>query len=124
VVFFGNLVGSLFFCGILVKCKDISNHASATAHQLVLLDSALVNSDPISNFITNGATTRVVTLEWHNLLCRGIGCNIMVCMSVYLASMASDLTGKVIGIWIPLMTFVVLQFEHVVADMFTVGLAT
>lgn len=44
----------------------------------------------------------------------------MVCMSVFLASMASDLTGKVVGIWIPLSTFVVLQFEHVVADMFTV----
>lgn len=44
----------------------------------------------------------------------------MVCMSVYLASMASDLFGKVVGVWIPLSTFVVLQYEHVVADMFTV----
>lgn len=92
----------LVFAGILVKY------------------AALVNSDAIRTFIGNAATSRVVTIEWHNLLCRGIGCNIMVCMSVYLASMASDLFGKVVGVWIPLSTFVVLQMEHVVADMFTV----
>lgn len=45
-------------------------------------------------------------------------------MSVYLAAMASDLFGKVVGVWIPLSTFVVLQFEHVVADMFTVSPTT
>lgn len=44
-------------------------------------------------------------------------------MSVYLAAMSSDLFGKVVGIWIPLSTFVVLQFEHVVADMFTIPMA-
>ena len=103
--------------------KALFQLINAIAHVVDGPDSALVSSDAISNFITNAANTRVVTLEWHNLLCRGIGCNIMVCMSVYLASMASDLTGKVVGIWIPLMTFVVLQFEHVVADMFTVGSA-
>lgn len=102
VVFFGNLcvsgdpmttsklnsseisVGSLFFAGILGKY------------------SALVNTAAIGGFIRNATTTRVLTLEWHNLLCRGIGCNIMVCMSVYLAAMASDLFGKAVGVWIPL----------------------
>lgn len=44
----------------------------------------------------------------------------MVNMSVYLASMALGLGSKVVGIWIPLSTFVALQFEHVVADMFTI----
>ncbi|KAL7006564.1 hypothetical protein EMMF5_003985 [Cystobasidiomycetes sp. EMM_F5] len=85
--------------------------------------AALANTEAISSFITTAATSRVITLSWGNLLCRGIGCNIMVCMSVYLASMASDLFGKVVGVWIPLSTFVVLQYEHVVADMFTIPMA-
>jgi len=103
VVFLGNLAGSLFFGMILVRYTGLI-------------------TGPISTFVQNAAVARAVTPMWHELFLRGIGCNIMVCMAVYLASQGSDLFSKVVGIWIPLSTFVVLQYEHVVADMFTLPL--
>jgi len=55
---------------------------------------------------------------------KAIMCNWLVCMAVYLCGCAKDLTGKMVGIWWPIMTFVAIGFEHSVANMFilTAGL--
>ncbi|HLQ40413.1 MAG TPA: formate/nitrite transporter family protein [Tetragenococcus sp.] len=52
------------------------------------------------------------------MLLSGIGCNIFVCMAVYLATMSKDIVGKMFGIWFPIMIFVVCGFQHVVANAF------
>lgn len=39
---------------------------------------------------------------------RGLLCNWLVCMAVYLASMAKDATGKAVAIWLPISAFVTL----------------
>ena len=49
---------------------------------------------------------------------RAIGCNWLVCLAVYLAIASDDIIGKLIGIWFPIMAFVAIGFEHVVANMF------
>lgn len=49
---------------------------------------------------------------------KAIMCNWLVCMAVYLCGCAKDMTGKMIGIWWPIMTFVSIGFEHSVANMF------
>lgn len=41
-------------------------------------------------------------------------------MAVYVATQAADVISKVVGVYFVLSAFVVLQFEHVVADMFTI----
>eukprot|EP00438_Fugacium_kawagutii_P002870 Skav222164 [mRNA] locus=scaffold3048:74411:75115:- [translate_table: standard] len=51
---------------------------------------------------------------------RGILCNWLVCMAVYLASMAKDATGKAVAIWLPISAFVTLGLEHSVANMFII----
>lgn len=96
----GNLGGSLFFAAILVKYTGL-----VTA--------------PIETFIVNAANTRG-SLPWHELFLRGIGCNIMVCLAVYVATQAADVISKIVGIYFTLSIFVSLQMEHVVADMFTI----
>ncbi|KAI5454280.1 hypothetical protein NCC49_004340 [Naganishia albida] len=100
VVFFGNLAGSLFFAAILVRYAGLV-------------------TDPIRTFITNAANSRGV-LPWHEVFLRGIGCNIMVCLAVYVATQAADVISKVVGVYFVLSAFVVIQYEHVVADMFTI----
>jgi formate/nitrite transporter len=56
------------------------------------------------------------------ILLRGIGCNWLVCMAVYLCSMAQDMTGKYVGIVFPISTFVACGFEHYPANAYALPL--
>lgn len=50
-----------------------------------------------------------------------IGCNWLVCLAIWLAYGTNDLIGKIVGIWIPIMAFVVIGFQQVVANMFVIS---
>jgi formate transporter len=52
-----------------------------------------------------------------------IGCNWLVCLAVWLSFGAQDMAGKILGIWFPIMTFVAIGFQHVVANMFVIPAA-
>merc|ERR1711988_1177814 len=54
------------------------------------------------------------------VIARAIMCNWLVCMAVYLASFARDVTGKAVAIWLPISAFVALGLEHTVANMFLI----
>jgi len=54
---------------------------------------------------------------------RGIGCNWLVCMAVFLCTMAQDMTGKYVGIFFPISTFVACGFEHYPANAYALPLA-
>lgn len=53
----------------------------------------------------------------------GIGANWLVCLAVWLAYAAKDIAGKILGIWFPIMAFVAIGFQHVVANMFIIPAA-
>lgn len=53
----------------------------------------------------------------------GIGCNWLVAAAVWLSYGSEDMTGKILGIWFPTMTFVAIGFQHVVANMFVIPAA-
>ncbi|MFV0504400.1 MAG: formate/nitrite transporter family protein [Lachnospirales bacterium] len=53
----------------------------------------------------------------------GIGCNIFVCMGVYLGATAKTYLGKMFGLWFPVMVFVICGFQHVVANAFIIPAA-
>lgn len=53
----------------------------------------------------------------------GIGCNWLVGLAVWLSYGASDMTGKILAIWFPIMGFVAIGFQHVVANMFVIPAA-
>ena len=46
------------------------------------------------------------------MLVKGIFCNYLVCMAVFLATMARDMTGRYFGIFVPVSTFVATGYEH------------
>ena len=56
--------------------------------------------------------------HWGQAFVKGIMCNWMVCMAVFLSSQAQDMTGKMVGIWFPISAFVCMGMEHSVANMF------
>ncbi|TDL22609.1 putative formate/nitrite transporter [Rickenella mellea] len=104
ISFFGNLVGSLFFCAILVKY------------------SGIVSAAPYPEFIKAFAIKKAGTPEWHQIFLRGIGCNWLVCIAVWQAAGAKETISKIFAIWIPIWIFVACGFDHVVANMFSVPL--
>lgn len=69
------------------------------------------------------ATTKVVTPGWHQIFLRGILANWLVTMAVFLSISARELISKIVAIWFPVMCFVGLGTDHVIANMFFVPMA-
>ena len=98
VVILGNLVGSLFFAWLMFQSEQwrgggIAAHAVsiAAAKSSLAFDVALV---------------------------RGILCNWLVCLAVFMATAARDVAGKMLACYMPIMAFVASGFEHNVANMY------
>jgi formate/nitrite transporter len=54
---------------------------------------------------------------WQTFL-RAVGCNWLVCLAVWMSLAAKDVAGKILAIFFPIMAFVAMGFDHVVANMF------
>ena len=57
-------------------------------------------------------------LPWGNAFVLGTFCNLMVCIAVYLGNTAQETSGRIMGIYVPIMGFVLAGFEHCVANMY------
>lgn len=100
VSYTGNLVGSLLLASMV-----------ATAGTLGPLGGASV-----------GTAVVKTSMAFKTAFFRGILCNWLVCMAVYMASFAKDLPGKMVAIWFPISAFIALGLEHSVANMFIIPL--
>ncbi|KMY55302.1 formate/nitrite transporter [Bacillus sp. FJAT-27231] len=56
-------------------------------------------------------------------ICSAIGCNWLVGLAVWMSYGAEDIGGKILAIWFPIMAFVAIGFQHVVANMFVIPAA-
>jgi len=97
--FLGNLVGSLGF--VLLVYFGNTLGASPAASKIAVVKTSL---------------------PFGVAFVRGIMCNWLVCMAVYLASFAKDAIGKLVPIWFCISAFIALGLEHSVANMFIVPL--
>jgi formate/nitrite transporter len=75
--------------------------------------------------LTGGTATLVTTTAmakcagfFFPTLVKGILCNWMVSLAVYMAGASNDLPGKLIGCWFPISTFVGIGLEHSIANLF------
>ena len=59
-----------------------------------------------------------VSLGFTEAVFRGILCNWLVCLAVWLAASSKDTVGKIFAIFFPIMAFVAMGFEHSIANMF------
>ena len=55
---------------------------------------------------------------WATIFLRGMLCNWMVSMGVVGAMISTSVSGKVIAMWMPIMLFFFMGFEHSVVNMF------
>ena len=58
------------------------------------------------------------TMSFTSALLKGILCNFLVCIAVWMSFTAKDTSGKIIGLFFPIMLFVLCGFEHCVANMY------
>jgi len=69
-----------------------------------------------------GAAAMKTSLPFMQAFVRGILCNWLVCMAVYIASFSKDVVGKMVAIWFCISSFIALGLEHSVANMFIIPL--
>jgi formate/nitrite transporter len=104
-VLIGNLIGSLFVAYFLAKETGV-----------VTAPAPLARLGAI-------ATAKGVTESDWQIFLRALGCNWLVCLAVWMALGAEDIGGKVLAIFFPIMAFVAMGFDHVVANMFFIPAA-
>jgi len=100
IVYFSNFAGALILVAIIF-------HA-----QFWALDGYGVGAHAL--MIANSKTS----LAFVPALCRGIMCNVLVCLAVWLCLAARSVTGKILAIVFPITAFVACGFEHSIANMF------
>ncbi|TSE26750.1 putative formate transporter 1 [Tepidimonas sediminis] len=62
-------------------------------------------------------------LPWHEAFFRGVLCNVLVCLAVWMAMAGRSVVDKAVAIVPPVATFVAAGFEHSIANMFFFPLA-
>ena len=55
-----------------------------------------------------------------SIFIKGIGANFLVCVGIWSATCAEEVAGKVLALWFPVTAFVLMGFDHVVANMYLI----
>ncbi len=100
IVYFGNLVGSLGTVLLMYLTRQwtfAEYHVGATALNIAVAK---------------------VNLSFPEALARGILCNALVCLAVWLCMSARSVVDKVLAIVFPITAFVASGFEHSIANMY------
>lgn len=100
VVFIGNFVGAIIMVGVVY-----------------LANFQAMNGGIVGNTIVSVAAGKM-SPDWLTLFAKGIMCNFLVCLAVWIAYAGKSVVDKVFGVMFPIAAFVACGFEHCVANMF------
>ena len=95
-VYFGNLIGALIVAVFVVGSGALD----------MVADSAVATAMTKAN------------LDFLEAVVRGVLCNFLVCIAVWMAFAAKSVPGKILAVFLPVMLFVLCGFEHSVANMY------
>lgn len=105
IVYLGNLIGAVATAGLVHLSGSLSAAGGAVGETAV------------------GIATAKLALEPGPAFFRGILCNVLVCLAVWMCFAAHSVSGKVLVILFPITAFVALGFEHSVANMYLLPVA-
>ena len=100
LVYVANFIGSVLLAVLMYESGLWTMASNAVGAKAVAIANAKVN------------------LSFGEAFFRGIGCNWLVCLAVWMALSAKDMAGKILAIFLPIMAFVALGYEHCVANMY------
>lgn len=101
-VYIGNFIGGVLIAALTVYGGTFSLFGGAAAAGVI-----------------NTAVSKV-GMTFTDALVRGILCNFLVCIAVWMTFAAKDIVGKVAGLYLPIMLFVLSGYEHSIANMYYV----
>ncbi|MDE7410441.1 MAG: formate/nitrite transporter family protein [Paramuribaculum sp.] len=99
LVYLGNFIGAIAFTYFMIYAVG------------------LTSAEPYQSSIIKIAQAKV-SMPWFTAMLKGIGANWCVCLAIWLALAGHNLSEKVIGCFLPVMAFVILGYEHSIANMF------
>ncbi len=109
LVFLGNFAGALtvaLFMAVIVTF-GFSQAPDAVGQKLGVIGEART-----LGYASHGLAGMLT------LFIRGVMCNWMVSTGVVAAMMSTSVSGKVIGMWMPILVFFYMGFEHSIVNMF------
>ena len=110
-VYLGNLAGSLFY-GLLFY--------------LVVTNCGASGSGAVGELVKAAAQKKTLGYMalglrgWETAFLKGVLCNWMVTLGAVLAMASRSTIGKVIAMWLPIMTFFAHGYEHSIVNMFLI----
>jgi len=96
-----NFAGCLFWASVMVYASD-----------------ALVDLDRVDFAVA--VSLKKTKESWLGIFLKGIGANFMVCVGVWQATCAEEVAGKILALWFPIAAFVMLGFDHCIANQFLI----
>jgi formate/nitrite transporter len=105
-VFLGNLLGGLLYAGLYYAVTQ--------------------GGTPIADKLVAVAEAKTIAYEargvdgMREVFFKAVLCNWMVTMGVVMAMTSTSTTGKIVAMWLPVMTFFAQGFEHSVVNMFVI----
>jgi formate transporter len=112
LVLLGNLLGALLVAYFLAVQTGVIGHSGASGN-------AGLTYERLAAIAQAKATGES---HWQVFL-RGVGCNWLVCLAVWMSLATTSVSGKILAIFFPIMAFVAMGFDHVVANMFFIPAA-
>jgi formate/nitrite transporter len=97
LAYIGNFIGSVFLAKLSAYTGLLADPASA-------------------KYAVSVANSKVV-LPFGVAFVRGIFCNWLVCLALYMAVAGGSGVSKLVMMWVPIFAFVALGFEHSIANM-------
>ena len=109
LVFFGNFAGALT---VAVMMAIVFTFGFSQAPDAVGQKIGTIGESRTVGYAAHGAAGMLT------LFIRGILCNWMVSTGVVAAIMSTSVSGKVIAMWMPIMLFFYMGFEHSIVNMY------
>jgi len=100
LVYVANLAGALSLVGLMFYANQWAFNGYGVGANALLIANAKVN------------------LSFGAALARGILCNALVCLAIWLCFSARTVTDKILAILFPITAFVAAGFEHSIANMY------
>jgi len=110
-VYLGNLIGSLLYAALFY---------------LAITNWRTGNGGAVADLLKQAAQKKTLAYAalgysgWATVLVKAVLCNWMVTMGAMLALVSKSTVGKIAAMWLPIMMFFALGFEHCVVNMFLI----
>lgn len=109
LVLLGNVVGALFVAFFLATETGVIGTADSEAGS---------GARMVYDRLVGIAEGKALEESSYQVFLRAVGANWLVCLAVWVSLGAEQVSGKILAMFFPIMAFVAMGFDHVVANMF------